>query len=96
MTAQHVLDHFEQIEFWQRLLRTAPSENMDACDVLAINAIVERIRGNNPEQIRHLIECWIERDYDPTQPLPAPTVEAVYGRSNELAGLFLKAEGDSI
>ena len=68
---------------------------MDWCDKLAIQVIVERLRGNDSEFTTHFVQRHLDCYHDPTDPVPTPTIEAVHGRANELAGLYLKAEEEA-
>jgi hypothetical protein len=101
MSEQHVLDHFNQIDFWEKLLFTEPSHT-DWCDRLAINVIILRIRGKDADHINKQVLTWIERlefvevstweDTSVTPDEDPPSIEAVIERANELTALMQKAE----
>lgn len=105
MSAQHVLDHFDEIDFWQGMLVEGPSKNLDWCDRLAINVIVLRIRGKDSFTISEQVQRWIDslefvevstwEDESVTPREDPPSIEAVIERANELTALMQKAEAHS-
>lgn len=106
MTSQHVLDHFNQIDFWEKMLVRGPASNMDWCDRLAIRVIVLRIRGKDADHINRQVMAWIERnefvevqlweDCSETPREDPPSIEAIIERANELTALMQKAEAEAI
>ncbi|MCB4399305.1 hypothetical protein [Synechococcus sp. MU1625] len=105
MSEQNVRDHFKQIEFWQQLLVTSFRNQMDWCDRLAVNVVIERIRGKDADHINTQVQSWIDNhkdvavgyhgdDYEAGQyPLEAaPSIEAVIERANELTALYQKVD----
>ena len=102
MTAQHVIAHLQEIEFWKELRFKAIGKTLDWCDRLACETNVLRLKGKSAEQIEEQLKRWIakgdhaewELNHDgvsvPTE--EPPEITAVIERANELTALFQKQE----
>jgi hypothetical protein len=101
MPEQHIFNHFNQIDFWHNLLLYHAHKQLDWCDCLAIQMIIERINGMDQQHIDELIMRNIDdalfrsesiSDSLDTTPEVPPAIEAVTERANELTDLYLKVE----